>query len=214
MSVVHANKYFAIYGNAFIIHANARVELSAATPAVSCSPPSSAPNFTANLRFGNCISPMEKVNFIIELRGFAELKNIGAKCFGHRLDTGFSVEFEAGAVEEKAIACPSHNRIVPHGKSRKWKCIFYALLLLLLQDGPQNDRSVELPYGSLSDCLGEEFICDFSATPETTLAVLSAALRSLAGSESCLGRISARVIEFPETFEFADLRSCMLGKYA
>lgn len=61
--------------------------------------------------------------------------------------------------------------------------------------------------------LGEDFARDFDALPETTIAVVSAALRSLLGDDSCVGRLTVRVIDYPETYMFSDLRSCLLGRF-
>lgn len=99
-------------------------------------------------------------------------------------------------------------------------CKLYRVRVLLLplphtplQSGPQNDRGVELSHPSLLQELGDDFARDFSETPEVTIAALGAALRLLAANDSCIGKITARIVDFPDTTLFKDLKACSIGRF-
>lgn len=63
------------------------------------------------------------------------------------------------------------------------------------------------------DILGEEFARDFDESPETTISILSAALRSIAGKDSVVSKIIARIVNFPEISNFKDLKACNIGRF-
>lgn len=63
------------------------------------------------------------------------------------------------------------------------------------------------------DILGEEFARDFDESPETTISILGASFRLLAGKDSCVAKLSARIVHFPEISMFKDLKACNIGRF-
>lgn len=61
--------------------------------------------------------------------------------------------------------------------------------------------------------LGEEFACDFDESPETTISVLGAALRLLAGKDAYVSKITARIVDYPKISKFQDLRASNVGRF-
>lgn len=49
--------------------------------------------------------------------------------------------------------------------------------------------------------------------PETCISIIGAALRLLAGNDSSIGKITARVSEHPGLTLFKDLKACNIGRF-